>query len=103
MAKKRYEMDMCNGPLAGKILMFTFPLMLSNIMQLLFNAVDMIVVGRYCGSNALAAVGSTAALINLLINFFVGLSIGANAVSYTHLDVYKRQSYYGRARCVAFG
>ncbi len=80
MAKKRYEMDMCNGPLAGKILMFTFPLMLSNIMQLLFNAVDMIVVGRYCGSNALAAVGSTAALINLLINFFVGLSIGANVL-----------------------
>lgn len=80
MAKKKYEMDMCNGPLAGKILMFTFPLMLSNIMQLLFNAVDMIVVGRYCGSNALAAVGSTASLINLLINFFVGLSIGANVL-----------------------
>lgn len=80
MAKKRYEMDMCNGPLTGKILMFTFPLMLSNIMQLLFNAVDMIVVGRYCGSNALAAVGSTGSLVNLLINLFVGLSVGANVL-----------------------
>jgi len=80
MSKKRYEIDMCYGPLAGKILMFTFPLMLSNIMQLLFNAVDMIVAGRYCGSNALAAVGATSSLINLLINFFVGLSIGANVL-----------------------
>ena len=71
---------MCNGPLTGKILMFTFPLMLSNIMQLLFNAVDMIVVGRYCGSNALAAVGSTGSLVNLLINLFVGLSVGANVL-----------------------
>lgn len=78
MAKKRYEIDMCNGPLAGKILMFTFPLILSNVMQLLFNAVNMIVVGRYSGSNAMAAVGSTGVLINLLINIFVGLSVGAN-------------------------
>ena len=64
--KKSYEMDMCNGPLLGKILVFTFPLMLSGVLQLLFNAADIVVVGRFAGSEcALAAVGSTSALINL--------------------------------------
>lgn len=77
---KKYEMDMCNGPLAGKMFVFTVPLILSNIMQLLFNAADMIVVGRYTGSSALAAVGSTGALVNLIINIFVGLSVGANVL-----------------------
>lgn len=76
--KKSYEIDMCNGPVLGKILLFSIPLMLSGILQLLFNAADVIVVGRYAGSQSLAAVGSTTALINLLINLFIGLSIGAN-------------------------
>lgn len=58
--KKSYEIDMCNGPLLGKILVFSIPLMLSGILQLLFNAADIIVVGRFAGSTALAAVGSTA-------------------------------------------
>lgn len=57
--KKSYEMDMCNGPLLGKILVFTFPLMLSGVLQLLFNAADIVVVGRFSGAHALAAVGST--------------------------------------------
>ena len=74
--KKSYEIDMCNGPLLGKILVFSVPLMLSGILQLLFNAADIIVVGRFAGSTALAAVGSTASLINLMINVFVGLSVG---------------------------
>ena len=73
--KKSYEIDMCNGPLLGKILVFSIPLMLSGILQLLFNAADIIVVGRFAGSTALAAVGSTASLINLMINVFVGLSV----------------------------
>lgn len=60
--KKSYEMDMCNGPLLGKILVFTFPLMLSGVLQLLFNAADIVVVGRFSGAHALAAVGSTSAL-----------------------------------------
>ncbi|MGN0431712.1 MAG: MATE family efflux transporter [Lachnospiraceae bacterium] len=77
---KKYEIDMCNGPLLGKILLFTLPLMLSGILQLLFNAADMIVVGRFAGSNALAAVGSTGPLINLLVNVFIGLSVGANVL-----------------------
>lgn len=78
---KSYEMDMCNGPLTKKILLFSIPLMCSGILQLLFNAVDMIVVGRYTGSAALAAVGSTGSLINLLTNVFIGLSIGANVLT----------------------
>ena len=72
--KKSYEMDMCNGPVLGKILIFSIPLMLSGILQLLFNAADVIVVGRYAGSQSLAAVGSTTALINLLFYFFLVLS-----------------------------
>ena len=79
--KKSYEIDMCNGPLLGKILVFSVPLMLSGILQLLFNAADIIVVGRFAGSTALAAVGSTAALINLMINVFVGLSVGVNVLA----------------------
>ena len=80
MAAKSYEMDMCSGPLPGKILRFAFPLMLSSILQLLFNAADVIVVGRFAGSTSLAAVGSTGALINLLTNVFLGLSIGSNVL-----------------------
>lgn len=78
--KKSYEMDMCNGPLLGKILIFSGPLILSGILQLLFNAADIVVVGRFTGSHALAAVGSTSALINLLVNLFIGLSIGTNVL-----------------------
>ena len=71
---------MCNGPLFGKILIFTLPLMLSGILQQLFNAADVIVVGRFAGNEALAAVGSTGALTNLLVNLFIGLSVGANVL-----------------------
>ena len=78
MKEKTYEIDMCNGPLFSKILLFSIPLILSGILQLLFNAADMIVAGRFAGSIALAAVGATSSLINLLINVFVGLSVGAN-------------------------
>lgn len=76
--KKNYEINMCEGPLVGKMLIFTLPLMFSGILQLLFNAADTIVVGRYAGKEALAAVGSTSSLINLLVNLFMGLSVGAN-------------------------
>lgn len=79
-AARSYEMDMCNGPVFGKIVSFAVPLMLSGILQLLFNAADIIVVGRYAGSESLAAVGSTSSLINLLVNVFIGLSIGANVL-----------------------
>lgn len=75
---KKYEMDMCNGPLLSKILLFSLPLMASGILQLLFNAADMVVAGRFAGSVALGAIGATSSLINLLINVFMGLSVGAN-------------------------
>lgn len=77
---RKYEMDMCTGPFLGKILVFYIPLMLSGVLQLLFNAADIVVVGRFAGSEALAAVGSTSSLINLLVNLFIGLSIGANVL-----------------------
>ena len=79
--QKKYEMDMCSGSILKKMLIFTLPLMLSSILQLLFNAADIVVVGRFAGDNSLAAVGSTTALINLLTNLFVGLSIGANVTA----------------------
>jgi putative MATE family efflux protein len=78
--RKTYEIDMCSGPLFGKILLFTLPLMLSGILQLFFNAADVVVVGRFAGNEALAAVGSTGSLTNLLVNLFIGLSVGANVL-----------------------
>ena len=78
--KKSYEINMCEGPILGKVLVFSIPLMLSGILQLLFNAADVIVVGRFAGSQSLAAVGSTSALINLLINVFMGFSVGVNVL-----------------------
>lgn len=77
---KMKDMDMINGNIAKKILIFTIPIMLSSILQLLFNTVDMIVIGKFAGDSSLAAVGSTSALINLIINLFIGVSIGANVV-----------------------
>ena len=78
--KARHQLDMCHGSLADKILMFALPLMASSMLQLLFNAADVIVVGRFSGKESLAAVGSTTSLINLLIALFVGMSVGANVV-----------------------
>ena len=77
---RSYQVDMCNGPIFKKLIIFAIPLILSGCLQLLFNAADIIVVGRFTGSQALAAVGSTSALINLLVNLFIGISVGANIV-----------------------
>ena len=81
MKNNRYEIDMCNGPIMSKLISFAFPLMLSGILQLLFNAVDIVVVGKFSGNHALAAVGSTTALINMFINLFMGISLGANVMA----------------------
>ena len=80
MKKNKYEIDMCNGTIMDKLISFSLPLMVSGILQLMFNAVDIIVVGRFSGSQALAAVGSTTALINVFINLFMGISSGATVV-----------------------
>lgn len=81
MKNNKYEIDMCNGTLMDKLISFSLPLMLSGILQLLFNAVDIIVVGRFTGSQALAAVGSTTALVNIFTNLFIGISLGANVLA----------------------
>ena len=86
--KNRFEIDMCNGPIMSKLISFSVPLILSGMLQLMFNAVDIIVVGQFSGSTSLAAVGSTTALINVFVNLFMGISLGANVVS---------------ARCYAMG
>lgn len=88
MEKNKFEIDMCNGPIMGKLISFSVPLILSGMLQLMFNAVDIIVVGQFSGSTSLAAVGSTTALINVFVNLFMGISLGANVVS---------------ARCYAMG
>lgn len=79
--KRGYELDMTHGKLIPRVAAFAVPLMFTSILQLLFNAADVIVVGRFTGKEALAAVGSTGALINLIFNLFLGLSIGANVVA----------------------
>ena len=84
-----YEIDMCNGPILSKMLRFSIPLMCSSVLQLLFNAADIVVVGRWAGDNSLAAVGSNTALIGLLTNLFVGLAVGANTLA---------AKYYGARR-----
>ena len=78
--KGAYEIDMTHGPLLGKIVKFAIPLAISGVLQLLFNAADIVVVGRFAGSSALAAVGATGALINLIVTLFMGLSVGTNVL-----------------------
>lgn len=77
----KYEIDMCNGSIMDKLISFALPLMLSGMLQLMFNAVDIVVVGRFSGSQSLAAVGATTALIYLFTNLFIGISLGANVLS----------------------
>ena len=81
MKKNKYEIDMCNGTLMDKLIVFAVPLMISGVLQLMFNAVDIIVVGQYSGSQSLAAVGSTTALINIFTNLFIGISMGVNVLA----------------------
>ena len=80
MRKARYEIDMTRGPLFGKLISFSVPLMLTGILQLLYNAADMVVVGKYGSDTSLAAVGSTGSLINLIVNVLMGMSVGAGVV-----------------------
>ena len=75
------QIDMTQGPILSKLLEFSVPLILSSILQLLFNAADVVVVGRFAGDNSLAAVGSTSSLIHLIVNLFIGLSVGTNVVA----------------------
>lgn len=95
--RRSYEIDMLNGPVLPKMLSFALPLVLSSVLQLTFNAADVIVVGRFEGDAALAAVGAPGALINLLINLFLGLSVGANVVV---AQAYGANDYRGTGEAV---
>lgn len=78
---KTKSLDMTKGPLFKKIIIYTIPIILSNLLQLLFNAADIIVVGQYCGSLAVAAVGSNGSLVSLLVNIMLGLSVGTGIIT----------------------
>ena len=80
MAKKSYEINMTEGSLLKKIILFAIPLLLTGMLQLLYNAADIVVVGEFAGDASLAAVGSTTSLINLIVNTFLGLSLGAGVI-----------------------
>ena len=91
MKKNKYEIDMCNGTIMDKLISFSLPLMVSGILQLMFNAVDIVVVGRFAGSESLAAVGSTTALINVFTNLFIGISLGSNVLAARYYAAGKEQ------------
>ncbi len=80
MILENRDKDMCNGPIFGKMILFALPIMAMNILQLMFNAADMVVVGRFSGKEALAAVGATGSIINLIVNLFMGLSVGTSVI-----------------------
>ena len=85
--RDRFSIDMTHGPLLGKILRFSLPLMASNILQMLFSAADSVVVGRFAGHASLAAVGSTVGIIALFVNLLIGASVGVNVVIAHYLGV----------------
>ena len=89
--KSKISIDMTRGPLLGKILLFSLPLMASNILQLLFNAADVVIVGRFAGHASLAAVGSTTSVISLFTTLLVGLSVGVNVLIARYIGVGKCQ------------
>lgn len=91
-AARSHEIDMCSGPLLPKILTFALPLAASGVLQLLFNAADIVVVGRWAGDNSLAAVGSNTSLINLLVNLFIGLSVGTNILAARFVGAQNREA-----------
>ena len=78
--RKSTEIDLCTGSIVKKLILYALPLLFSNVLQLLFNAADIAVLGQFVGDHAVAAVGATAALINLIVGLFVGLSVGANVL-----------------------
>lgn len=95
--KQTQGMDMTHGPLLGKLLLFSLPLMASNFLQLLFNAADVVVVGRYAGYGSLAAVGSTSSTIYLFTNLLIGISVGVNVVIARYLGEGQREAEISRA------
>lgn len=103
-SEKTKEMDMLNGGLAGKLILFSIPLAASSILQQLFNSADVAVVGRFAGAQALAAVGSCVALVGIFVNLIVGLSVGPNAALANLIGQGKRDKINGMLHTIlAFG
>lgn len=92
--KSKFEMDMCSGSILKKMLLFAVPLILSSVLQLLFNSADIIVVGNFAGKDALSAVGSTSSLINLITNLFLGLATGINVVIAKYFSAQKTKDVH---------
>ena len=99
----RYQIDMLNGPLLKKIIMLALPLAASSLLQQLFNSIDVAVVGRFASSQALAAVGSNTPVINLLINLFVGISMGSNVIISNHIGQNDKKSIQDAVSTVGCG
>ena len=78
---KNQTIDPTEGPLLSKIILYALPIAATGLLQLLFNAADLVVVGRFCGSYSVAAVGATGSLTGLLVNLFIGLSVGVGVTS----------------------
>ena len=91
MATKSQRIDMCNGPILINALKYTIPIVLTGLLQLLFNATDLMVVGWFCGSNSVGAVGATSSMTNLLVNLFIGLGTGVSAVTARSIGARNRQ------------
>ncbi|MCQ4637868.1 MATE family efflux transporter [Anaerovorax odorimutans] len=91
--------DMCNGPIVQNVLVFAIPIIIGNFMQILLSAVDMAVVGKFVGEDALAAVGANISLIYLIFNLFVGLSIGANIVTARYCGAQSEQDVEETVHC----
>lgn len=87
----KYNIDMCNGPLFSKIILFSVPLIMSGVLQLMFNAADLIVIGQFASHESMAAVGTTMFITNLIVNLFIGLSIGTNVLAANALGAQDRQ------------
>ena len=92
--KDKHQIDMIHGPLLGKILLFSIPLMFSGVLQLLFNAADVIIVGQFAGPRSIAAVGSTSSIVNLLISLFIGLSVGVNVLVARFIAINEQKDIY---------
>ena len=94
MVKASEKLDMTSGPLFKKIVVFAIPLMVTSILQLLYNAADMIVVGKFAGPQSFAAVGSTTSLINLIVNLFMGLSMGTGVIAAQSIGAKNKQRLF---------
>ena len=88
------NVEMCSGPILKNLIIYTIPVVLTGVLQLLFNAADIIVVGRFCGSNAIAAVGATGSLTSLLVNLLLGLSVGVSVCTATALGAKNKRVVY---------